>query len=209
MAVTYPLSLPDTTSVQAMRIDPRSAVAITVSPFTGQQVVYAHQLMLWSFELVLRRLPRADAEPWLAFIMALNGREGTFLFGDPHGQTPRGTASSTPGTPLVNGASQTGRTLAIDGCPNDATGYLELGDWIQLGSGSAARLYKNVTQADTNGSGEVTLDIWPRLYTSPGAGDPVTVSATEGVFRQQDNTPNINIDPEHFYNIRIRALGVV
>ena len=148
------------------------------------------------------------AEPWVAFLTALDGSFGTFLMGDPHGVTPRGSASSAPGTPLVAGGSQTGQTLAIDGAPNNATGYLKEGDWISLSSGTSTRLYKVVEDANTNGSGEVTLSIWTSLRTSPGNNDVVTVSDAKGTFRMLGDTP-YRIGRSHLYEFTFTAIEAI
>ena len=149
---------------------------------------------------------RENAEEWVAFLMKLYGQKGTFLLGDPLGGTARGSASSAAGTPVVNGASQTGGTLAIDGLPASATGYLKAGDYIQLGSAATAQLYKVLNDADSNGSGEATLDIWPNLRSSPADGSTVVVANAKGVFRLASNESNWNINNLAFYGITFGAV---
>ena len=129
------------------------------------------------------------------------GYYGTFLLGDPNGADAQGSASTLPGTPLVNGGSQTGNTLVIDGCPASKTGYLKAGDYIQLGSGSSSRLYKVLTDTNTNGSGQATLDIWPALRNSPSDNDPVVVSNTKGLFRLSSNIQQWEINDISSYGI--------
>lgn len=205
MALSYPLSLPDTTSIRDMEFIQNSIVGVTQSAFTGSQQVQARQGKWWSVRGALIPKTRADAEDWVGFFVGLNGPEGTFLLGDQHGATPRGSAGVSPGTPLVDGASQVGDQLAIKGCPNGATNYLKRADWIQLGSSSTARLYRVTEDASTDGSGDVTLEIWPDLRTSPGDGDSVTMSSTVGVFRLSD-TFRYRIDSEHIYAVPFSAL---
>lgn len=208
MAITYPLSLPDSTSLQEIEFTQNSIVGVTQSRFTGAQQVQAHDGKWWTVRAALIPKSRDDAEDWVGFFVSLNGPEGTFLFGDPHGTTPRGSASSAPGTPLVMGASQTGDQLVVDGCPNDATNYLKRGDWIQLGSSSSARLYRVTEDATTNGSGEVTLEIWPDLRSSPGNNDAVTVSSAVGLFRLTE-PHKYRIDSEHFYAQEFSAIEAI
>lgn len=119
--------------------------------------------------------------------MRLRGRFGTFLLGDPLGATPRGSAATAPGTPLVNGADQTGDELVIDGIPTSGDDYLKAGDYIQLGSGATARLYKVLEDVAIDGSGGATLNIWPALRSSPADDATVTVSNAKGVFRLASN----------------------
>lgn len=205
MAITYPLSLPTVAGIAQIRISARNAVAVSSSPFTYKQQVMQHQGARWEAEITLPPTQRADAEEWIAFLFALQGQYGTFLLGDPLGATPRGSAATTPGTPLVNGASQTGSTLAIDGLPISATNYLRAGDYIQLGSSSSSRLHKVLENASSNGSGEATLSIWPPLRESPSDNATVTVSDTKGVFRLATPDASFSINEASFYGVTFTA----
>lgn len=201
MAESYPLSLPTHTGIASLNWMGENRVAITESPFTMSQQVVKHAGQRWSGVLNLPSMKREDAELWNAFFLRLDGSYGTFIMGDPIAATPRGSASTAAGTPVVNGASQTGHELDIDGLPSSATGYLKAGDYIQLGSGSSARLYKVLQDVDSNASGEATLNIWPDLRSSPSDNATVVVSDAKGVFRLSDNTVNWDISPNSFYTI--------
>jgi len=198
MAITYPLTLPTTKNIRAIRLTAKNAVGVSTSPFTYTQQVYKHQGQRWQAEVSLPAMTRAEAEEWFSFLVKLNGQYGTLLLGDPH-SAPRGSASETPGTPVVNGASQTGSELAIDGLPASATGYLKAGDYIQLGAGSTAKLHKVLNDVDSNASGQATLDIWPDLRSSPTDGSTVVISNAVGVFRLASNEIGVDINEiEHF-----------
>ena len=205
MAITYPLALPTIKGIRAIRLVAKNSVGVNTSPFTFSQQVYKHQGQIWQAEASLPPMTRAEAEEWFSFLVKLNGQYGTFLLGDPHA-APRGSASSTPGTPVVNGASQVGSTLAIDGLPASATGYLKAGDYIQLGSGATARLHKVLNDADTNGSGEATLDIWPDLRSSPDDDSAVVVSDAVGNFRLSTNEIGVDINEIELFGITFAAI---
>ncbi len=205
MAISYPLTLPDNTSIQEIEFTPISVVGVTQSVFTGARQKQAHDGKWWAVRAVLLPKTRDNAEDWVGWFVSLNGAEGSFLFGDPHGTTPRGSASTAPGTPLVDGAAQTGDQLAIKGAPNGAVDYLKRGDWIQLGSGSTARLYRITQDATADGSGDATLEIWPDLRSAPGDGDSVTVSSTVGVF-ELTQAFSYRIDREHLYTQAFSAV---
>jgi hypothetical protein len=209
MAITYPLSLPSVAGIAQIRITGRNAVAVSSSPFTYKQQVMQHQGARWEAEISLPPTKRDEAEEWIAFLFALQGQYGTFLLGDPLGATPRGSASSAPGTPLVNGASQTGVTLAIDGLPNNATNYLRAGDYIQLGSGAGTRLHKVLENASSNGSGQATLSIWPQLRESPSDNASVTVSDAKGVFRLATPESSFSINEASFYGMTFTAFEAI
>jgi hypothetical protein len=186
MSITYPLSMPATPpGFRQIELIENSVVGVSVSPFTGQQQVYEWPGSWWSAKIDLVDMRRADAEKWIAFLLCLHGMSGTFLAGDPNAGTAQGPAT---GTPLVNGAGQTGRSLITDGWTINKTPILKAGDYIQIGSGTAQRLYKNLTDANSNGSGQATFDIFPTLRESPADNAAITVANCKGVFRRASNS---------------------
>lgn len=206
MTITYPLSLPTNKGIANIRIVARNVTASSQSPFTLSLQVHRFSGQAWEADISLPPMQRADAEEWLAFLLKLKGKYGTFLLGDPNGATPRGSAADTPGTPLVAGGSQSGGSLNIDGCPTSATGYLKAGDYIQLGSGSTARLYKVLSDVNTDGSGAATIDIWPDLRSSPADNAAVTVSNAKGNFRLSTSNQDWTISQTQAYGITFGAI---
>lgn len=176
MAFTFPLSIPSVTSAARIELYANTAVGISTSPFTysSQRQTYSGQY--WELAVTLPNMARANAEEWIAFLLKLNGPQGNFLMGDPLGYTPRGIAT---GTPRVNGANQTGQELITDGWTSSQTGILKAGDYLQIGY----RLYKNLQDVNSDGSGNATLDIWPALRESPADDATIVTASTKGLFR--------------------------
>jgi len=201
MTISYPLNTPTNIGIANITLSAENAVAISQSPFTYQQQVVAHPGQRWAASISLPPMKRQDAEYWIAFLLSLKGQIGTFLLGDPNCVTAQGSASTTPGTPRVNGGGQTGDTLIIDGLPINTTGYLLPGDYIQLGSGVTAYLYKVLTQVDSDASGNATLDLWPNLRISPGDNGLLVVANTKGRFRLKDNVTQWGINESSSYGI--------
>jgi hypothetical protein len=158
---------------------------------------------MWMADVQLPPMTRANAETWVAALASLNGREGSFLLGDTANTSPRGTAT---GTPLVNGAGQTGYDLATDGWTPNITGILRAGDWLQLGSGSTARLYKVMQDANSNGTGQATLTLWPRLRSSPADNAAITVSSPKGRFMLAMDGAEWSIDEAKIYGLSFTAM---
>jgi hypothetical protein len=208
MAESYPLSTPNN-DIARVRLIARNAVAVAASPFTFAQQVYRHQGQGWEADITLPAMKRADAEEWISFLLRLRGQYGTFLLGDPNGATPRGSASSVPGTPVVNGASQTGDELNIDGLPVSVSGYLLAGDYIQLGSGATATLHKVLENVDSNASGEATLNLFPKVRTAPADNAAVTVTDAKGNFRLNANETAWDIDTATIYGVTFGAVEAV
>lgn len=188
MSITYPLSLPSVSGPKSINWKLTSAVGVLASPFTMKTYVQAHAGARWSADINIPSNPIADAAPWRAFFAQLNGMEGTFLLGDSSHSTPLGAAT---GTPLVNGASQTGQSLVTDGWTTGVTGILKAGDWIQLGSGATSRLYMVLNDVNSDGSGNATIDIAPRLRESPADNAVITTSNPKGLFRLSRNVSGI------------------
>ena len=205
MAITEPFAHP-ATGIRSIIWAPEAVVAMTESVFTLRQQVQAHEGQRWVFTVNLTKLSGDTAEEWRGFFLKCNGRERTFLLGDPSRTTARGAAT---GTPLVKGASQTGVELVTDGWTTGVTGILKAGDYIQLGSGGAARLHQIVQDVDSDGSGNATLDIWPRLRVSPADNDPIVVAGCQGVFRLASNQMPVNIDEAKFHESSFTALEVI
>lgn len=181
---TYPVSMPSNTAIESVVLSMEFVNAISKSPFSLSTQVYDWGGMAWNIDVSLPIMKREVAEEWIAFALSLRGRKGTFLAGDPSGATPRGVGG---GTPLVKGAGQTGTTLTVDGCPLSTVGWLKKGDYFQLGTGSSSRLYKLIADANTNGSGETTLEFVPSLRGSPADNAALIITNTKGVFRMDSN----------------------
>ncbi len=206
MAITYPLTLPSHTGIRNITLRAVNTVGLTQSPFTYAQQAVAHSGQRWEVDVTLPAMNRADAEQWVAFLISLRGQLGTFTLGDPVGASPRGSAG---GTPLVNGASQIGGTLAIDGCTASQTGWLKAGDYIQLGTAGSATLHKVLADVDSNGSGQVSVDIWPYIRTAPSDNASVTLTNTVGRFRLASNTQNWSIRDTALYGITFGGVEAI
>lgn len=196
MPIIFPLPLPAAPAVRRVTFGGRSVVGVSQSPFTLSAQVFPWAGQAWRAGVSLPVMQRNEAAPWQAFFLSLNGREGTFLMGDPFAATARGVAT---GTPLVAGASQAGNSLDTDGWTNSITGILLAGDYFQLGAGSTARLHLVLTDADSDGGGAATLDIWPSLRSSPGDDDPLVIASPVGQWRMVSNDPGWDTDEALLY----------
>jgi hypothetical protein len=202
MAVTFPLALPTATGIAKIRISANNVVGVSQSPFTAKQQVYKYTGQFWEAEISLPPMKRADAEYWISFLLKLNGSYGTFLLGDPNGATARGVAT---GTPLVKGASQTGNELVTDGWTTSTTGILKAGDYIQIGSGAAAKLHKVLDDVDSDSSGNATITIWPDLRAAPSDNAAIVVSGAKGVFRLSTNQSDWDVNEASIYGMTFPA----
>lgn len=177
MAITYPIDLPPAPGFVSLKWSPRSAVAEQESPFTYHNKVY-----VWDGQqrLIVVKLPPmslARAKEWQAWALKLNGTEGTFYLRDSVGAALRGAAT---GAGLVKGAGQLGATLNTDGWANSVAGLFMAGDWVQLGT----RLYTVLETVNSDGAGNASLTLWPKIRTSPADNYVILYgTAAKGVFR--------------------------
>lgn len=202
MAITYPLAFPTSFGFSSFSIGVDHAVAVAESEFTFEAQVQEHQGVAWEIAGTLEILNRDQAEEYNAFIASLLGRKGTFTLTPAGSGVPRGVAT---GTPLVNGAGQTGNTLVTDGWTAGVTGILKAGDFIQLGSGSTATLHRVLADVNSNGSGQATFDISPKIVNAPADNAAITVTNPVGVFRMKENLLPVEIRPPNQHSIRFSA----
>lgn len=202
MALSYPLTLPATRWPAEITIRARSVVGMSVSPFSQEQQVYVHQGECWMLSVVLQAMKRADAEKWVSMLLGLNGVEGTFLMGEPVNTSPQGTWL---GSPKVLGAHAIGvKSIAMDGFTAGAT--VKAGDWIQQSSGANSHLYKIVQDATADGSGLLTLEIWPRLRLALVDNETFVTSSPKGIWRLASNEREWSIRHAQIYGIAFDAM---
>ena len=198
---SYPLTLPTATGVITQNFSLTRAVAVTTSPFTFQTQVHQHQGEFWRTVISLPPMLRANANIWLSFLLQLRGRRGTFKIGDQDAKTITGVAT---GTIRVNGASQTGNQVALDGFANSTNNVFKAGDYIQIGS----YLYMVIEDVNSNSSGEANVKIEPALRSSiETINDDTTViySNTTTLMRLDTNELGWQTDKVSKYGISFSA----
>ena len=142
MALSYPLATPTTIGIESIELRAVNAVAVSQSPFTYKQQVISHGGQKWEASVNIPSVHRDKAAEWKAMLVGLKGQAGTFLLGDPDYATPQGTVSSCV---LSGDAGDDNATVVM-------TGTLKAGDYIQLGSGSSAKLHQVLLDQDGDGT---------------------------------------------------------
>lgn len=194
MALSYPLQQPTSIGIESITLSSVNAVATSQSPFTFKQQVISHQGQRWEASVTIPKVHRDLAAPWKSMLVGLKGQTGTFLLGDPDYATPRGSVTSC----VLTG------TLGSDEANVIMTGSLLEGDYIQLGSGSAAKLH--MVLEDLSGSG--TLQLWPNLRSTYNNQTVITDSA-KGVFRLRENISSWQINNLSTYGISFEAVEAI
>lgn len=78
---------------------------------------------------------------------------------------------------LVNGASQTGNTLAVDGYPVSTSNCIRAGDALKIAGDNGVYICRG--DAGSNGLGQVTIPIIPNLRVSPADNAAVTLTGVQ------------------------------
>lgn len=239
MAISFPLALPTSIGIANITLSANNAVAISQSPFTFQQQIVQHPGQRWTASVSIPPVRRDLAEPWNAFLLALNGPVGTFLLGDPNAKSARGLIGdgndffladgtwteagiwkdsvlySFEGDDFfanlkVNGEQTTGTTsLNVDGVEPSSTGVFLAGDYIQLGAGATATLHKVLQDANSNASGQMTLEIWPATRRTVADNETVTYTNTVGRFRLSGNQQSFSINDASIYGISFDCVEAI
>jgi len=191
MAITYPLSTPTTIGLESIKIRAVNAVTTSESPFTYKQQIIEHDGQRWEATIQIPTSLRNLAAEWTAFLTALKGPVGTFLLGDPDYSSPRGTVSAC----TLSGTEGSESATVV------MAGSLLAGDYIQLGSGSSAKLHKVLQDQSGNG----TLEIWPKLRDTYSA-ETVILTNPKGVFKLAQSSANWAVDVNSQYTISFECV---
>ena len=153
----------------------------------------------WQVVFKFGSLEEADAALLQAHLMKLRGRVNRSLIMPWQRSQPRGTIA---GTPLVAGASQTGSTLAIDGCTAGTT--LKTGDFFMVGSGTDAELKMVTADATANGSGAMSVTFEPPLRAAPADNAAITTTNPTGRFMLASDDVRWNTAPGKYSDFSLQ-----
>jgi len=197
MPIIFPVTSPTPFKTQQVTWKQVSVVSFAMSPFTGQRQVQKMQAQYWEFDMTLPPLLRTNAQAVAAFLLSLNGSEGTFYYGPVLDAIPLGIGT---GTPLVNGANQAGQDLATNGWTPNTPGILKAGDWVQVGQ----YLHRNLVDVNSDATGHATLSLWPMIR--PNIADNTTIITRNpvGIF-YLINCPSYDVRSCQIFSFKISA----
>ena len=198
---SYPLTFPTVSGITTQTFSLVRNVAVSTSPFTGQDQVFQHEGEFWTTQVTFPPMLKDKAATIIAFLLQLRGRRGTFKLGDQDRKTIQGVAT---GTIRVNGASQTGNQVALDGFANSTSNLFKAGDYIQINS----YLYMVTEDVTSNGSGEANVRIEPALRQGiETIADDATVlyTNTTTIMRLDSNETGWDTDQISKYGITLSA----
>lgn len=128
------------------------------------------------------RAGTADVEAFLAQLERYWSQMVTFdikhLWTPGSGESPNGEGSSGV---LVNGADQTGESIDTDGWPVSTSNVVRAGDVVRIDG--LDPLYRITADADSNSSGEATLQINPPIFSGASPADDAAVTTTDCIVK--------------------------
>jgi hypothetical protein len=141
----------------------RGNTAVYESPLTGSMQTVDRGGLSWLIAYTytdMRNDDRAELMGLIAALRAQANRVRVSVYDNPK----RGAYG---GTPLVNGASQTGSSIDLKGLSTTVTDWIKAGDYFSIDVNGEHELKMATADASSDGSGLITVAFEPRLRASP------------------------------------------
>lgn len=198
MSLTYPLTPPTAPTVREMSYRAHNVVGFNKSPYTGQQQAVAWPGQWWEVDVDLPPMEDAEADAWLGFLLALQGRLGTFYLGPSTKKTNRGG---------VTGTAQVGAGVTANGTElvtKTHSGTFAVGDWLQIGATTAAKLHRVVKV-----NSQYSYDVFPRTRSAYADGTAITYASPVGLFRLMANQLEWSVNVARLTGVQFSAQEVL
>lgn len=169
------------------------------SPTSGAIQTLSRKGSYWKTRMTFSNLSGDDRAELQAFIAKMDGQVHRMRLED-YGYVRRGSATS-PQNVLVNGAGQTGTTLILDGATPNVTDFFKAGDYLSFNN----ELHMITADADSDGSGDISVFISPPIRKATNDDDEVRVFNPLGIF-MMTNTPRWNTESTYISSITIEAI---
>lgn len=145
----------------------------------------------YAAKLEWRNVPKATMAAIIAFVEQQRGQFGNFLIALPGYTTPLG---SWAGTPVVDGAGQTGYTLNLKNFTASQTGVAKAGDVIRIGT-TDLKVYRIAADADSDAGGLAAVTLTQALMASPSDAAAIASSGVQFTFACASDLSEIGIAP--------------
>ena len=167
--------------------------SIQVSELTGAR---------WYATFNLPPMKKENSLEYIGFLQRLQGRVHSFFGYDANHRSPSGTIAGS--TLLVNGASQTGTSLILDGAQASTT-VLKAGDFFSVNN----ELKMVTVDATSDSSGDVTVNFVPSLRSSPSDDAVITTTNPVCTMKLTGDSTTYSINTAGIYGISFSGLEVV
>ncbi len=176
--------------------------AMFPSPLTGSVQTLDRGGYKWRAVLEYRNVTEDDRATLMTLIAQVRGQANRIriqAFDDPARGTGGGTGGGNSAT--VNGAGQTGNSIDLDAADLSVTNWIRAGDYISLPVNGERELKMCTADADSDGSGLVTVEFEPALRDAATDGNLVRTAASsakpKGIFLLENNANGWTSRPGH------------
>ena len=162
----------------SMTVDFVSNTASYISPITGATQTIDRGGERLIIRVTYSHLKNADRGILMGFLAKLNGQQHRVNL-PYHAINNRGAFG---GTPVVNGADQTGTSINIRGGSDGITNWIRAGDIFSFNGEMKICTADANTSSASPGGGTATISFYPRIRTSPADATSIETTAPTGVF---------------------------
>lgn len=174
------------------------------SPLDGTTQTIEMPGAQWEVTLTWTSLEETDWRRMAAFLALMQGRSGRCYL-SPTMWAPR--RSSNAGTPLIDGALQTGTTLNTKGWVTGSECLLA-GDWLSYTDTSdRIRLHQVSFNADADGDGKSAVKIMPPIRRAGADEAAVNVTTPTGIWMlRRDEPAPIRLRPPRLADVTLELI---
>lgn len=157
-----------------------ASTALFPSPLLSSISTLKRGSQLWRATYAFSTLRNDDRAEMMALIAELGGQENRLRV--PVFDNPKRGAYG--GTPLVDGAGQTGKSIDIKGLSTGITDWIKRGDYFSIVVNGQPELKICRADASSDGSGLATLVFEPKLRAVPA--DEAAIYVEDGVLTKPE-----------------------
>lgn len=196
---------PTTIGFASMKFTSFQPTLVSVAHSLARQARSRGGAQRWAIEATYPpNLLRAELAPIIAFLLKNRGQYDIFTLTPPAlWSTARGIAT---GTPLVKGASQTGRSVITDGWTASITGILLAGDFLKFFGQD--KVYMVTEDATSDASGNATLTIEPALMASPADNEAIVVTNVPFSVANASDINGFDLNPAYLHEFKVSLVEV-
>jgi hypothetical protein len=199
--IQYPNNPPNQDKLDKTTFGLNNVVGKTESIFTQHEKTIEYGGQQWEGNFELIELNDYDIMPWKAWIASLEGSTGFFEMKPPR-QSSRGNVSQNGKVKSITRPDK----ITIKGLSSGTSNIFKAGDYIQIKDTDELKMVMN--DEDSNGSGEVTVDIQPKIRQKPSNDTTVETQSPVGLFRLDNDEPGWT-EREHFTDLSFSFIEVV
>lgn len=185
---TYPIDLPLYPKVKSLRWNQKTVNSFVRNPFSGAQQVYVFGGGWWEVDILFTPCVRDQAQNMIGALQSLNGKQGTFNFGDPVGANALGAWGSGPYVyhPSGAGYGYTGTAINVRGLTPNQSLAIRAGDFFTINN--VPGLYRANWNVASDANGQAFVEFFPALRGTAYHGYALSYTGCKGIFRLKDDT---------------------